>query len=83
MTKRRDAIDEARHAAEPLIGSHGIVGVGRTRDAVVFFVENRDSAAGALERWSSQHPVPIDIEGVERFLPASRSASPTDSRGLT
>lgn len=67
----RDPIEHARElATQSLIGHEGIVGVGRTSEALVFFVNDRDAAEPLLRRFSEHRSVPIEVRDVGGFDPA-------------
>lgn len=70
-----DAIEAAReHATSTMIGHDGIVGVGRTADSVVLFVDDRRRTDLLLRAWRRRHSVPVEIKEVGCFLAAHDGA---------
>ncbi|MDQ4143303.1 MAG: hypothetical protein M3198_06075 [Actinomycetota bacterium] len=69
-----DSIDAARaEVTASLLGHHGIVGVGRTEDMLVFFVADRARASPVLDQWVREHDVPIEVKDLSGFRPAGQS----------
>lgn len=66
-----EPIDAARaDALDSLVGRHGIIGVGRSEESIVFFVRNLNTARDPIRRWSADHDVPIELKIVAAFRPA-------------
>jgi hypothetical protein len=66
-------LDAAHDAAvHELIGSHGIVGVGRGRDQLVFFVCNPKAATPLLKRWSRGRDVDFEVKTIRGFVHANQ-----------
>lgn len=67
-----ESIDAARtEALESLVGHHSIVGVGRSEEALVFFVSNLGAARDEIRRWSAKRNVPVEVQVVAGFRPAA------------
>jgi hypothetical protein len=67
-----ESIDAARtEALDSLLGRHGIIGVGRTANALVFFVRDAEAVHDEVYRWSAARDVPVEIRVVASFRPAA------------
>lgn len=67
-----ESIDAARaEALESLVGHHSIIGVGRSEEALVFFVSNHGAAHDEICRWSAVRDVPVEVHVVAGFRPAA------------
>lgn len=67
-----ESIDAARdNALDSLVGRHGIIGVGRSEESIVFFVRNLNTARDPIRRWSAVHDVPVELKVIAKFRPAA------------
>jgi hypothetical protein len=70
-----DAIETARKLATTTLMGHGsVVGVGRSADAVVLFVDDRRRAEPIVKAWRQQQSVPVQIKEVGGFVAAAGRA---------
>ena len=59
-----------REAADLLVGRYGIIGVGRSTNTLIFFVQDHRTADPIARSFAKQANVNVEVSEVEGFDPA-------------
>jgi hypothetical protein len=77
MTTRDTLAHAQADAIAHLVGHHGIIGVGRDNDALVFFVEDWQRAQPIVRRWCDASDLTDDAIAIRHL--AARRATPAST----